>query len=260
MSVEEADFGTTFIVFRDGAGQRVEGAVPSEERVVLSVNAVELVGLMCTPTLLEELALGFLYNEGLIDGMEDVADVRVCGSRRCVDVWLHKDIEPPRLRTITSGCSGGTTFENLADAHRPVSSDLRVVPSQVLALMGRLGEAADLYRRVGGTHVSALADETDLTCVTEDVGRHNTLDKLAGICLCHDLPMRGSILLTSGRVTSEMLAKAARMGVPVVVSRTAPTSLSVELARTWDMTLLGYARGRSFRVYAGAQRVADLGS
>jgi len=229
--------------------------VPVEEQVVLYVNGAALVGLLCTPTLLEELALGFLHNEGLIEGMADVADVRLCGSGRCVDVWLNRDIEPPTLRTITSGCSRGTTFESLVEARRPVAADLQVAPEQVAGLMRRLRSAARLYRQARGIHTSALAREDDLTCVAEDVGRHNTVDKLAGLCLRRGVAMRGSILLTSGRVSSEMLGKAARMEVPVVISRTSPTSLSVELARAWDITLIGYARGTDFRVYAGAHRV-----
>lgn len=254
---QEAVHRTRLIIYRDSSGQWVERAVPAEEQVILTVNGLELVGLMCTPVLLEELALGFLYNEGIILGMDDVADVRVCGSGRCVDVWLHKDIEAPTLRTITSGCSGGTTFESLMEGHHPVRSPLRVTPDQVISLMGQLQKAAALYRQAHGIHTSALAEGTDLTCLAEDVGRHNTVDKLAGICLKQGLRTEGRLLLTTGRVSSEMLGKAARMGVPVVVSRTSPTSLSVKLAHVWRITLIGYARGRSFHIYAGEDRMGD---
>jgi FdhD protein len=249
---------TSFVQVRDGDGQGVEGAVPVEEQVVLTVNAIDLVGLMCTPVLLEELAIGFLFNEGLIDGMEDVASARACGTGRCIDVWLHKDIDPPKLRTITSGCSGGTTFESLVDTFRVVASELRVTSGQISDLMRQLQETAILYRQARGIHASALATETELLCLAEDVGRHNTLDKLTGSCLRRGLEMRDRILLTSGRVSSEMLSKAARMSVPVIVSLTSPTSLSVELALAWDITLVGYARGSGFRVYAGAQRIDGL--
>jgi len=251
----ESAVPTPFTQYDGEVSRTIRGAVPREEQVILYVNALELVGLMCTPTLLEELALGFLFNEGFIKGLEDVAEVRVCGSGRCVDVWLHKDIELPTLRTITSGCSGGTTFEGMKEARSPLTSDLVVVPAQIAALMRRLQEVADLYREAGGIHTSALAEGTGLICVAEDVGRHNTVDKLAGMCLRQGLLMRDRILLTSGRVSSEMLEKAARMGTPVVVSRTSPTSLSVQLARAWGITLIGYARGQGFRVYAGEHRV-----
>ncbi len=247
---------TSFWQWQNGRRERVEGAVPVEEQILLYVNGVTLVGLMCTPVALEELALGFLWNEGLIAGMDEVVSARVCGSGRCVDVWLTKDIELPALRTITSGCSGGTTFESLVEARHPVTLDLRVTPEGVLALMGRLQEAAHLYRQAQGIHTSALADGEELLCVAEDVGRHNTLDKLVGSCLRRRMPTAGRILLTSGRVSSEMLSKAARMEAPLVISRTAPTSLSVALARAWGITLVGYVRGRTFRVYAHPRRIA----
>jgi hypothetical protein len=115
------------------------------------------------------------------------------------------------------------------------------------------------HRAARGIHTSALAQGSRLLCTAHDVGRHNTVDKITGYCLQHGLPMRDRILLTSGRVSSEMLNKAARMGVPVVISHTSPTSLSVELARAWDITFIGYARGRNFRLYAGAHRLTGNG-
>ncbi len=244
-----------YILYRRGAEQPVEGAVPVEEQIALYVNGAVLVGLMCTPVLVEELALGFLYNEGLIEGMEEVAEVRLCGSGQCVDVWLYKDIEQPLMRTVTSGCSGGTTFESLREAHHPVASNLQITPAQVFDLIERLQESATLYHQARGIHASGLAGGNGLVCVAEDVGRHNTVDKLAGVCLRQGLPMKDHILVTSGRVSSEMLGKAARMEVPVVISRTSPTSLSVELARAWGITLIGYARRPVFHIYAGEHRV-----
>ncbi|MGB9890129.1 MAG: formate dehydrogenase accessory sulfurtransferase FdhD [Anaerolineae bacterium] len=249
---------TEVLIYEKGSIRQEAGALPVEEEIILTVNGQDLVGLMGTPTLLEELAVGFLYNEGLISGMEDVASVRACGSRRCVDVWLHRDVEIPALRTLTSGCGGGTTFEDLQKARPSLESDLTVTPDQVVRLMRRLQDAAVLYRRVRGLHTSALAKGEDLLWVAEDVGRHNTVDKLAGLCLRQGSPMRDCILLTTGRVSSEMLVKAARMGTPVVISLSSPTSLAAELARLWNIALIGYARGHRFRVYAGAHRLADV--
>ncbi|MDY7080804.1 MAG: formate dehydrogenase accessory sulfurtransferase FdhD, partial [Chloroflexota bacterium] len=204
---------------------------------------------------LEELALGFLFNEGLIEGPEAVAVLELCGGGRCVDVWLEHDIESPQLRIITSGCSGGTTFEEVSSAHRRVESGTRVTPQQVTRLIEALSRTAGLYKRAGGTHTAALAEGERLLCTAEDIGRHNTLDKIAGACLRQCRSTRDRILLTSGRVSSEMVNKAMRMGVPIVISRTSPTSLSIQLAQAWGITLIGYTRRRSFRVYAGAERV-----
>ena len=241
--------------YYDDESRPVHGVVPVEEMITLYVNGQPLVNLMCTPVLLEELALGFLYNEGLVEKMDDVAVLELCGGERCVDVWLEHDIETPQLRIVTSGCSGGTTFEDAASVHHRVESGARITPQQVTRLAEELTDVAALYNRSGGIHTTALSDGERLLFAAEDIGRHNTLDKIAGICLRQGQPMRDHILLTSGRISSEMVHKAARMEIPIVISRTSPTSLSAQLAQEWNITLIGYTRRRSFRLYAGKERV-----
>jgi FdhD protein len=256
--MEAAAQPITYTGYYDAESRPVRGVVPGEAVITLNVNGQTLVRLMCTPTRLKDLAVGFLFNEGLIACLSDVVVVELCSGGQGVDVWLEHDIERPEVRAITSGCSGGTTFEDVTSAQRQVESDLVVTPELVTALMVELSDAASLYRRVGGVHTAALAalgEEARLICSAEDVGRHNTLDKIAGICLRKGHSTEDGILLTSGRVSSEMVSKLAHMGVPVVVSRTSPTSLSIRLARAWGITLIGYTRRRSFRVYAGEERV-----
>jgi FdhD protein len=245
----------TYTGYYDAEWRPVHGVVPVEEVIALHVNGQPLVSLMCTPTRLEELALGFLFNEGLIEGADEVAVLELCGGGRCVDVWLQHEIETPQLRIITSGCSGGTTFEDVASAYHQVESDTRVTPQQVARLMRAFSQATALYHRAGGIHGAVLAEGEQLLCIAEDIGRHNALDKIAGICLRQGHAMQDRVLLTTGRVSSEMVSKVARMGIPIVISRTSPTSLSVQLAQAWGITLIGYTRRHSFRVYAGAERV-----
>ena len=123
--------------------------------------------------------------------------------------------------------------------------------------MKQLHLSAELYKEVRGVHTSALSDGQTLLLVAQDVGRHNTIDRLWGQALQQSLSTEGLILLASGRISSEMLNKAAKMGVPLIISRTSPTSLSIQLARAWNLTVIGYARGDSFRVYSGAERIAS---
>lgn len=249
---------TTYTGYYDAESRPVHGVVPTEAIVTLHVNGQGLVRLMCTPTQLKDLALGFLLNEGLIESLAEVAVVEMCGNGQDVDIWLEHDIEMPEVRTVTSGCSGGVTFEDMRRTHHRLESNLVITPDQVTGLMERLSDAASLHRRAGGVHTAALAfvdREDPLVCVAEDVGRHNTLDKIAGACLREGLSTKGGVLLSSGRVSSEMIIKAAHMATPVVVSRTSPTSLSIELAEAWGVTLIGYTRRRSFRVYSGEGRV-----
>lgn len=247
----------TYTGYYNSDSRSLYGVVPTEAAVILNVNGKALVRLLCTPVDLEDLAVGFLLNEGLIANWDDVAIVELCGGAEGVDVWLHHDVETPSLRSITSGCSGGTTFDDLKSAGSRIVSPVRLAPKELTALMEQLSDGAVLYRRAGGVHATGLAfqGEEELACIAEDVGRHNTVDKIAGRCLRKRRPTKDGILLTSGRVSSEVVGKAARMEVPVIASRTSPTALSVDLAEAWGITLAGYVRRRSFRVYTGAERI-----
>ncbi len=227
-----------------------------EGLVCIYVNGQELATFMCTPHQLDELALGFMRSEGLIHSLDDIEVLTLSDNGTCVDIWLQDlSFTPPSRRIITSGCGGGVTFDDLSGRHTPLNGRRVITPEQVVTLMKKLHLAAELYNEVRGVHTSALSDGDKLLLVTQDVGRHNTIDRLWGKALKQNISTEGKILLTSGRISSEMLNKAAKMGVPVVISRTSPTSLSVELAQTWNITLIGYARGKSFRIYAVPERV-----
>jgi FdhD protein len=239
-----------------GESKAVDGALVDEHWVHIHVNGLELATIMASPVHLDWLALGFLRSEGLIDGLQDVRLVEVCPNKACVDVWLHKaDFTPPTRAIVTSGCGGGLTFDDLSRRVPPVEAGMRLAPQQINDSMRQLLAAAMLYKLSRGVHTSALSDGHQLTAVAEDVGRHNTIDKLWGFCLSQDLDPAGHMLVATGRISSEMINKAAKMRLPVVVSRTSPTGLSVRLAQEWNITLVGYARGNSFNVYAGEWRL-----
>jgi len=233
----------------------LEKEVVREIPVTVYINGRELVTFLCTPHNLRYLVLGFLYLEGIIGSLDEIALLRVCDEEEMVEVRLTHDVELPTRRVLTSGCGGGTTFADLTMQTSKIDSALQVTPSQVLGLMRQLYGKAELYRATGGVHTSALSDGQQLLVVASDVGRHNTLDKIQGQCLLEGIDTRNRILLTTGRLSAEMLNKAARMQVPVLVSRTSPTDLAVEMAKAWDITLIGYARGEQIHVYSGEERV-----
>ncbi len=246
----------TYQRYEGGRLASVTGHVAAEALVRLHVNGRELAMLMCSPYQLDWLALGFLRSEGFIGGPADVRRIVICPSNACVEVWLHRaDFEPPAQRVITSGCGGGITFADLTAEAQPLASDVVVSPRQ----LGRLMFAMQATQHTRGIHTAALAevdgDEERLLAVVEDIGRHNTIDKLWGRCLSQGIETRDRIVLSTGRISSEMLNKVARMGAPVVVSRTSPTTLSVALAQAWNVTLVGYARRDSLNVYSGEARV-----
>ena len=260
----------------------VESSVIGESRWSLYVNDQEVVTFMATSRNLHHLALGFLASEGLIVGLDDIASVRVNLASDCaywyipalglnetrsmpvcedgvgsIQVRLTREtfILPTR-RTITSGCGGGVTFADLSKEQPPIESDIRVSPAQIFAMMRELIANATLYHECRGVHTSALATADHLLALAEDVGRHNTIDKLRGYCLMHGISTRGAILLSTGRISSEMITKASKMQTPIVVSRTSPTELAVELAKAWNITLIGYAHAGQMQVYSGLERIS----
>lgn len=246
----------TYVVLGAGPPQEIEGAVVEEALACISVNGEELATFMCTPHDLDKMALGFLYNEGLIARADDVRALHVSRGKTCVDVWLEDtSAELPRRQIVTAGCGGGVTFDDLSGQHAPLDSDLRATPPQLAGLMRQMHRGAELYQQARGIHTAALAGGDELLIQVEDVGRHNCLDKLAGAALQERVETRDRILLSSGRISSEMLNKARRMQIPIVCSRTSPTSLSVDLAEAWQITIVAYLRQERMRVYSHPERV-----
>jgi FdhD protein len=239
--------------YSDKGWGRTSVQVPSEMALAIYVNRKELVTILCTPTKLNGLVLGFLYAEGIISGTGDVASMRVCEEESLAEVMLsNPEYELPTQRTLTSGCGGGITFKTQGQR---VDSDLVATPEEVLSLMKQLQKQMGLYRLCGGVHTSALTDTKSLLVVAEDIGRHNTLDKIQGECLLRGLSTRDRMLLCTGRVSSEMMLKAAKMQAPVIVSRHSPTESAVSLARDLGIALVGHARGSSLSVYSHPERL-----
>lgn len=239
--------------FSDEGWETTSVHVPREMKLSVYINHRELVSILCTPTKLNCLVIGFLATEGIISSLADVASVRICEDDSLADVMLtNGEYELPTQRTLTSGCGGGATFKT--EGQR-VDSDLVVTPAEVFSAMRKLQEQMELYRLSGGVHTSALSDTKDLLVVTEDIGRHNTLDKVQGESLLRGIATKDRLLLTTGRVSSEMLLKAAKMQSPIVVSRHTPTGSAVSLARDLGITLVGHVRGNRLWVYSNPERL-----
>lgn len=242
--------------------QVIQSPVIQEALVSLTVNGEVWLTFLCTPVDLEAIAVGFLYNEGFIQSREEIADVRVCPGNENIDIWLNRSIERPKLWKRTSGCTGGLTQVETTDTSQDKKSqfdaEMMISSECIYNLVGKLYEGQTLYRQSGGVHTSALSDGERLCVVAEDVGRHNTLDKLAGKILIDEIFVPCQLIITTGRISSEMLQKAFRLGTPFVVSCTAVTSLAIQLAERWGITLIGYARRDRFNVYTHPERILHL--
>ena len=250
-----------YVRYVGGRPETIDADVIGEIRFSIFVDDRELVTLMCSAWQLKPLVIGFLYLEGLIESVDDVQMLRVCAEDRLADVRLANGFPdvPPR-KILTSGCTGGVSFGKYLDQieqFRVAAEDVRVAPGRMYELLRALYDHSNLYRQSGGVHTSILVERDGAAprLVAEDIGRHNTLDKLQGMALLEGIPTRGGVILASGRISSEMLFKAAIMGVPIVGSRTSPTNLALAVAERLNITVCGYIRQGSMNVYTHADRI-----
>lgn len=252
-------------VLRFSCGRKAgfhEESLILERPLTVYLNGSEVATLLCTPSDLEDLALGFLFGEGLIEsGQLDTLQIDPSGETAHITT-VDRDIIAEKLygkRTVTSGCGAGTSFFRITDAWliRPVESGITVRASDLAGLMEDLGRASMLYKRTRGAHAAASAVSERILVLRDDIGRHNAVDKVAGDMLRTGWDPSQRFLLVTGRVSSEMVIKAARMGCPIIASRASPTSLAVRMAEEVAVTVVGYARGGNFSVFSRPERVEE---
>ena len=231
------------------------GALPAEQTLTIFINGHELVSILCTPDRLKCLVLGFLRAEGFITGIDDIETMRICLLDGVAELRLVNPLVLPQRRTITSGCGGGVAFEQTTTVP-PVRSSWAVSPEQILEAMKALrGQGPGAGRRAG-MHVSALSDGNEVLFQAADIGRHNTLDKIWGECMLAEVDTADRMLVTTGRISSEMLVKAARMGIPVVASLNSATQRAVRMGDELGMAIAGYVRGEQITVYSHPERIS----
>ena len=244
---------------RDGRDS-TEDAVAREFPLTIILNDQELVTLLCSPMDLKHLAVGFLLSEGLIDGKDEIDGVTVDDLRGVVRVVTSEDKgltnEFLFKRMITSGCGRGASFYSAADAQSlaKVDADGSVSVTEVFELVKQFQHHSRLYLATHGVHSGALCD-ADILVFAEDIGRHNAIDKVFGRCLLEDLPTAGRVVVTSGRVSSEILLKVAKRNIPIIISISAPTNVAVELADNLGVTLVCSVRGGGAKVYTHTRRI-----
>lgn len=238
--------------------------VPSESEISIYLNNKELCTIQATPQNLSELAAGFLYFEGIIKSKEDILEIGSDNKTGIVyietkDKSLSADCFAPK-RHFTSGCGKGLSFSSLIETRgiKKNTSSLKIKAEVVYDLQKNLNENAKLYSKTGGVHSSALCSISPLNkqiICFEDIGRHNTLDKIMGYALLNEIPTNDKIILTTGRISSEMLLKSAKIGVSIIASRTSPTDIAVKMGEELGVTLIGYLRPGKMNVYTCVERI-----
>ncbi|MHB8172349.1 MAG: formate dehydrogenase accessory sulfurtransferase FdhD [Thermincolia bacterium] len=234
-----------------------------ESPLTIYYNDKELVTLLCTPEYMEDLGLGFLYSEGLLKEPSHVTTTRLDEEKGIIWIETNKtDFIAEKLflkRYITTGCGKGTTFYNVMDSALVKNLDtlLTIIGDDVFQLMRDFQHNSELFKETGGVHSCALCDSKKIIIFREDIGRHNALDKIIGNCFKEKTTLDDKIVLTSGRISSEILLKVAKIGVSIVISRSAPTDLAVKLANELGVTIVGFVRGNRMNVYTHPQRIKE---
>ncbi len=250
------------IRIKSGQRSREKDEVVTETPLTIFLNDREFVTLLCSPDKQDYLAVGFLRSEGLINTADDLDELNVdyekgiafVRTKTTIDLLVEKLYGK---RTITSGCGKGTLFSYALDSlqSKRVESAMQIEAEVLLKLMSSLQEKSSLFKKTGGVHSAAIANREKILFYSEDIGRHNAVDKIVGECILKKVPLDDKILLSSGRLSSEIVIKSAKLQLPFIVSRSAPTSLSVEVAEQMGITMVGFVRGKRLNVYSHDYRI-----
>lgn len=232
--------------------------------LTIRLNGKEVVTLLCTGTSPRLLAVGFLKSDAFLGSLEDIDELEITTSSNGIQVDVTVKHDPWEGRTIkrsiTSGCGKGTNFSRNIEtiSRRKINSSLTVSPKQILELVSELYGRSELYDATRGCHNSSLCTPNEMLIFHEDIGRHNAIDMICGHCFLNDINVRDKMIVTTGRVASEILLKIVRIGVPVIVSTSVATSMAVDLACKTGVTLIGDAGETDFRIYNDAGRITGL--
>jgi FdhD protein len=242
--------------------------VAVEHTITIWVDGHEIVGMHCSPTELAELAAGFLYGEAILRDARQIADLSVDASGGKISVELDETQVPltavaqKRIQTLTSACGRAVTFSRSLDAVSLPTIEIGERPlltaQPLAAIMGEFMRSSRLADGTGCMHRAALLDGDRIVFAAQDIGRHNAIDKVVGhLVLTGKLRSRPYTILTTGRVSSDIVQRAAMAEIPVVVSRAAPTSRALDLAASVGLTVVGFARGERMNVYTHHKRIAE---
>jgi FdhD protein len=245
----------------DETGRKVPTPIAGEHPLTLYVDRKEIVTLMTLGAAPEALAIGFLRNQRLVSSLDEIASVQVDWDVDAVAVTTHSglaDLERrTEKRTATTGCGQGTVFGDLmADIESiRLSDDMRIDEETLFGLLNAVRVHESIYKQAGAVHGCALAQGAEILTFVEDVGRHNAVDAIAGWMWLEGIDGRDKIFYTTGRLTSEMVIKAAQMQIPVLVSRSGLTKMGHEVASRVGITMIGRAVNRHYLLFTGAHRV-----
>lgn len=223
------------LTYEDGnVFESVEDVV-EEKRYEVIVNEKIFYNLTCSPFNVRELLVGNMWMRNLIDNKEDIKSIDI--GEEVIKVELNVEIK------------------NKNRDYKFVNSQLTLSKTKVTELMKKLQDRANLFSRTGGVHNAGLCDGEELIAFMEDIGRHNTVDKLMGYCILNEIDISNKIIVFSGRIPFEIINKLSMMAIPIFISKSAPTSLGVDMARKYNITICGFTRGERYHIYSCPERL-----
>nr|WP_173918739.1 formate dehydrogenase accessory sulfurtransferase FdhD [Halobacillus sp. Marseille-Q1614] len=250
----------TIVRYNEGLFQTVEDDIVTEFPLTIYINNEEFATMVCTPAHFEEMVIGFLASEGVIRFRREIKSLKIDEEAGFAYIKIDGTINTQRnfSKRFIGSCCGKSRqfyFQNDVQTAKTSTSTVKLTAQQCIKLMEKMQEVSQVFKGTGGVHNAALCTNDEMIVGRADIGRHNALDKLYGHCLLNKIAVRDKVLVFSGRISSEVLTKAAKIGVGIVLSKSAPTELAIELAEDLNITAVGFIRGKSFNVYTHPERI-----
>jgi FdhD protein len=242
----------------NGVHEKVIDEIVLEEIIYILVNRRFYASLLCTPNEKMELAVGSLYAQRVILSMEDMKSVEDLGGN-IICVRLNHDLQEDfqKRKVLTSGCAQGSIDLSILEEPEAesVKSNCKYSASNILTIMKEFNNKSEVFKQTGGVHSCAICSSEGIIFFSDDIGRHNALDKVIGRSLINKLELGNKLLMTTGRISSDIAVKAARAGIPLIVSHSAPTAMALNIAKSANITMIGFTRGNRMSIYCGEERI-----
>lgn len=255
--------GRETIRYEDGRLETFHDIIATEYPLTIVINGEEFATIVCSPTHLRELVIGFMAAEGVIWSYKEIKQLTLDEARGFCYVELRKELtkasKEHSSRMIGSCCGKSRQFYFKTDAQtaKTVMSNVKIHPEQCIKLMKDMQNDSDEFSKTGGIHNASLATVDKILFTKTDIGRHNTLDKIYGEILEKQIPLADKVIVFSGRISSEVLLKLSKMGIGIIISKSAPTNLALDLAHDLRITAIGFTRGKRFNIYTHPFRIKN---
>lgn len=235
----------------DKEAHEIDEKISNDEEIKIIVNKTVIGNFSMSPTYLKEFTIGYLLGEGLISSIDDIKDINI--DNRTVEVTTDlADFDLRRELVMSSDCFGG--MRGKMDLTKKVESDLKVTKEEILDASKKLRENSKIWSETGGTHIAALINKDNIITI-EDVSRHVAIDKVVGAAKLQGIDLSNSFMFSSGRMPGDMIIKIARVGIPIIASKSAPTSSGYMVGEEAQVTIIGFVRGGRFNIYTHPSRI-----